>query len=197
MAVITLPDQFYPRTASLDMSVSQRVGASPFGGSEQAIDLLNDRWVMSCELPPCSTADGGWVEAFIGAMRGQTNTTHIYHFKRPAPVGTIRGSLTLSAAVAQGASSIVVDGCSPANGTFKAGDMLGVSGLLFRVAQDCTASGGVVTVPLTNAVRKDLLSGATVTWDKPTVEMRMLSTSGGKYATGYFEATSFDFGEKI
>lgn len=197
MSLITLPTAFKPRTCHLRLAVNQRVQAAPFGGSEQAIDLLNDRWVMSCELPPRATTDGGAIEAFIGAMRGQTNTTSVWHFARPAPQGTVRGTLTLSASAAQGASSIVVTGCSPATGTLLAGDMLGVSGLLLMVASDCVAVAGVITVPITNALRKALTAGAAVTWDKPSMTARILATSDVGYEPAIAQGVTFDFGEAI
>lgn len=197
MAIVTLPALFRPRQCQLTPSVNQRVGASPFGGSEQAVDMLNDRWLLSCELPECRQADAAWREAFIGAMRGQTNIVSLYHFTRPEPRGTVRGTLTLNAAAAQGAASIVVTGCVPATGTLLAGDMLGVGGLLLMVASDCTAAAGVITVPIVNRLRVAQASAAAVTWDKPGAMFRILSTSGVQYSPGRASAVSFDFGEKI
>lgn len=179
------------------MSVTQRVSVSPFGGSEEAVDLLNDRWLVSCELPPRLMRDGGWIEAFIGQLRGQSNTTLIHHFVRPYPLGTIRGTLQLNAAAAQGASSIVIKGCVPTTGTLLAGDMLGVGGLLLMVASDCTAVAGVCTVPITNRLRVAQLINAAVTWDKPTVAMRLIDTSGVGYAPAIANGVTFDFGEAI
>lgn len=124
MSVVTLPAQFKPHSCQLTQSVNQRVSAAPFGGSEQAIDLLNDRWLLSCELPNQLNSEGAWREAFIGALRGQVNVVNLYHFARKAPRGTVRGTLTLNAAAAQGASSIVVAGAYQSapelvtNGTF-------------------------------------------------------------------------------
>jgi hypothetical protein len=179
------------------MAVTQRVSASPFGGSEEAVDLLNDRWLMSCELPARRLANGAWLEAFIGSLRGQSNTTPLYHFARPAPLGTIRGTLLLNAAAAQGAGSIVIKNCAPTTGTFKQGDMLGVGGLLLMVAADCTAVAGVITVPITNRLRVAQAINAAVTWDKPTFNARLLDTSGVQYRSAVTEPVSFDFGEAI
>lgn len=126
MSTIILPAQFAPKSCRFKQSVNQRVSASNFGGSEQAIDLLNDRWLCSVELIPNSYENSAYIEAFIGAMRGQVNVVALYHFARPAPLGTIRGTLTLSAAAAQGASSITVAGAYASapelvtNGTFDA-----------------------------------------------------------------------------
>lgn len=197
MSSITLPAKFTPRSCVLRLAVTQRVSAAPFGGSEEAVDLLNDRWLLSCEIRGGNLFEGAWLESFIGAMRGQSNTTPLYHFARPAPVGTIRGTLTLNASAAQGAASIVITGCSPADGTLKAGDLLGVGGLLLMVAEDCTAVAGVCTVPITNRLRVAQSGGAAVTWDKPTVAMRLLDTSGVQYRPGVTEPVSFDFGEAI
>lgn len=197
MSVITLPASFAPRSVQLTLSTNQRVAASPFGGSEQAIDLMNDRWLMSFELPNCTRANAYQREAFIGAMRGQVNTVNLWHFSHPRPRGTVRGSLTLGANAAQGANSIVVSGCSPSNGTLLMGDMLGVGGLLVMVASDCTASGGSVTVPLTNRLRTAKTSGTAVVWDKPTASFRLLSTSGVTFESGISTTASFEFGEAI
>lgn len=197
MSNITLPAAFVASSCHLTLSTSQRVSAAPFGGSEQAVDLLNDRWLLSCEIPPRLMREGGAIEGFIAALRGQTNTTEVWHFARPQPIGTVRGTLVLAAAAAQGASSITVSGCVPTTGTLKSGDMLGVGGLLLMVASDCTAVAGVITVPLVNALRMALSSGAAVTWDKPTMTARLLSTSGVGYVPAIANSASFDFGEKI
>lgn len=197
MSLIALPAQFVPRACQLTLSSNQRVAASPFGGSEQAIDLLNDRWLLSCELPAAKHVNAAWRDGFIGAMRGQINTVALWHFVRPQPRGTVRGSLSLSGNAAQGAASISVYGCSPSNGTLLAGDMLGVGGLLVMVASDCTASGGSITVPLTNRLRVAKSAGTAVLWDKPTAAFRLLSTSGVHYVPGASDPVSFDFGEAI
>lgn len=197
MAAITLPAAFFPSQFNLTLNVNQRVTASPFGGSEQAIDLLNDRWTASAELSANTVGNGAWVEAFIASMRGQVNTVNLYHFARSAPRGTVRGTLTLNADAAQGASSIVVTGCDPATGTLLAGDLLGVGGLLLMVASDCTAVAGVITVPIVNRLRTAQSSAASVTWDKPTASFRLLASSGASYMPGQHSPVSFDFGEKI
>lgn len=197
MSTISVPAQFKPRSCSISLSTNQRLNASPFGGSEQVIDLLNDRWLLSCELPANSQAGGAWREAFIGALRGQINTCQLWHFTRPQPRGTVRGTLTLGATAAQGTSSITVAGCSPSTGTLLAGDMLGVGGLLLMVAADCTASGGVITIPITNRLRVAQSSGAAVTWSKPSAPFRLMATSGVHYEPGLSNPVTFDFAEKI
>lgn len=197
MTTIALPSVFVPSACSFKSVTNQRVSASNFGGSEQAVDLLNDRWTCSVTVQLMSYQAGGKLEAFIGQMRGQTNTCDLYHFVRPNPAGTARGSMFLGANLAQGAASMYVGGCSPANGTLLAGDMVGIAGMLFMVGADCTASGGNVTIPLAQRVRKAVTSGTVVVWDKPTAPFRLLNTSGVNYSGAVVEETTFDFGEAI
>lgn len=191
MTAIALPAAFKPRTCRFTQSTNQRVSASPFGGSEQAVDMLNDRWLVSIETGPLSRADAVAIEVFIAALRGQTNTVALHHFARPAVSGTIAGAKTLSASAAQGAASIGIT----ATGTLVAGDMIGVGGLLLMVAQDCTAVAGVITVPLTNRLRTALSSGAAVTTTAPTANFRLLATSGVEHTSAWSPPVSFDFGE--
>lgn len=108
MSVIALPAAFAPRTCLFTQSTNQRVSASPFGGSEQAVDMLNDRWLVSVETGPLSRLDAVAIEVFIAALRGQTNTVALYHFARPVVAGTIAGAKTLSAGAAQGAASVTI-----------------------------------------------------------------------------------------
>lgn len=198
MSTITLPVGFVPRSCRLELQTNQRVNASPFGGSEQAVDLLNDRWVLNCDLPPSSRhATGAWAEAFKAAMRGQTNVVALWHFTRPAPRGTARGTILVNGAVAQGASTISIDGISPGTGTLLAGDVFGAGGQLFMLAADAAAVAGAATVSIVNRVRVALADNAPVTWDKPTALFRLLSGGGVAYSPRMVEIDSYVFGEYI
>lgn len=181
----------------LVMMTNQRVNASPEGGSEQAFDRLNDRWMAYATLAQASEEDAAEIEALVNSFRGQVNWIELGHLARPAVRGTISGSPTLAALAAQGASSIQVQ--ASVGQTVKKGDMLGVSGLLLMSSADATANGsGVITVSLTNRLRTGLASGAAVTISQPTAPFRLLSSSGVGYVGGYIsEEVTLTFGEKI
>jgi hypothetical protein len=149
--------------------------------------------MLSCELPAKRFSNSAQLEAFIGAMRGQTNTVNLWHFARPIVSGTIAGTKTLSASAAQGASSISIT----ATGTLIAGDMIGVGGFLLMVAADATSSAGIITATLANRLRTSIISGSPVTTTKPTAAFRLMATSGVQYVPGYAQPISFDFGEAI
>jgi hypothetical protein len=197
MSVISLPTGFRPSSVSLRLYTNQRVNAAPFGGSEQAVDLLNDRWLMSLRLPASLPADAAAREAFLAALRGQVNTCALWHFARPVPRGTARGTLLINGAAAQGASSIAIDGISPGTGTLLAGDLLGAGGQLLMVAADVTASGGAATVTLVNRLRAAIADNAAVTWSQPTVPFRLVNTPSITYLPGLAEAVDLDFAEAV
>ena len=197
MSLLTLPSWFLARSVSLDLQTNQRVGASMFGGSEQAVDLLNDRWVMNVSLADSWHSDAAAREAFIASFRGQVNWVALWHFIRPQPRGTMRGSPTLVGAHAQGAAALSIT-AGTAGGTLLAGDMLGVGGLLCMVQSDVTLDGsGAGSVPLVNRLRAAQTNGAAVTWDRPTATFRLLGHATPVYQPGVASGPSFTFGEKI
>lgn len=197
MSLIALPSSFRPTNCSLRPFVNQRVGASPFGGSEQVVDLLNDRWAMTCQMPPLLQRDAGWLEAFIGSMRGQVNWASLWHFARPMPLGTARGTQVLASTAAQHAASLSISGVSPSNGNYQPGDMLGVGGLLLMVAETCTAVGGSITVPLVNRLRFAVSSGSAVTWYRPTANFRLVTSPGLNYGGGVAAPSTLEFVERV
>jgi hypothetical protein len=195
MTLLALPSSFRAESFNMRLVTNQRAFGSPYGGSEQVIDMLNDRWMIALTLPRGTQEDAARNEAFVNALRGMTNTCLLWHMKRRIPIGTMRGAPTAQATAA-GAGSLVIN--TTAGATLVAGDMIGVSGLLLQVFEDATANGaGVLTVNLANRLRSPVTAGAAVIWDKPTVPFRKVSAPGFQYFFGYAEGASIDFVEAI
>lgn len=190
MATITLPSGFSPRSCQLRLATTARTHASPYGGSEQAVDLLNDRWLLSLELPPRAGYDAAaGIEAFLAALRGPVNTCNLWHFARPTVRGTL-ASATCGAA-SQGASSVTLTG----TGTLKAGDMLGIGGLLLQVAADVSISGSGA-VSLVNRLRSAISGGSAVTFTRPTAAFRCVTPGVGvTYRPRASEPVALEFAE--
>lgn len=176
---------------------NQRAHSSPFGGSEQVVDLLNERWHATGTLPPCSKALAPEREAFFNKLRGMDNRVYLWHMGpgRSAPRGTMRGSPVVAAGgVAQGAQTINIT--TSAGATVLAGDMIGLAGQLLMAAQDCTANGaGAMAFVSANKVRAAASAGAAITWDAPTAPFRCITQLGVNYVPGYAEAVALDFVE--
>lgn len=79
----------------------------------------------------------------------------------------------------------------------RAGDMLGVAGQLFQVAQDVELSdNGAGTVALTNRVRNAIASGTPVVWSKPTALWRLAGSPSMLMQPGVASGVQLDLLEK-
>ncbi|MET3459825.1 hypothetical protein [Variovorax atrisoli] len=196
MSEIVLPAGFCPNAFTLWQITNQRVFASPYGGSEQTLDMGNDRWGIYLTLPNRKFEDAARVEAFIAALRGMTNTVRLYHWVRKVPRGTMRGTPTCQVTPA-GSDQVMV--YCPSGQTLLAGDMLGIQGLLLQVREDAVSDGsGHLIAKLVNRTRKFIPEGSVVTWDRPTALFRQSSQSARvQYIPGYAPEVSFDFVEVV
>lgn len=195
MTVIAVPSTFKVDSFSIYLATNERAFASPYGGSEQVLDMGNDRWNISLTLPRGPIEITARNEAFINALRGQTNICYLWNMKQRMPLGTMRGTPTAQAA-AIGAQILSIN--TTPGATLNAGDMIGVSGLLLQVAADAVADGaGVMVVTLANRLRLAVTGGAAVTWDRPTAPFRKVSKASFQYFFGYAEGVSIDFVEAI
>lgn len=168
---------------------------SPYNGTVQSMDFVAERLVLSVTLPPKRRSGAGEVEAFLFKLRGGNNRVLAYHFGRPAPRGTMRGTPVLTSTVTRGASSIAITTTPVA--TLKAGDMIGLGSHLLQVADDATATGaGAMTVNILHRIRETVNAGTSIVWDKPTAQFVMLSRNAMVvHAPGMIEGVAFDLEE--
>ena len=194
MATYDWPDTLIPQVASLTLRKLSAQFASPFNGTAQSISFVGERWILSVSLPPKINANAGAAEAFWMRLAGGVDRVRGWHFAtKGVPRGTLRGSPTLQTTVARGASSITLT--TTAGATLKAGDMIGMSGHLFMVADDCAESGGVIVVPLVNRVRYTISAGAAAVWSRPTAEFILPGDATSVRRPGYQEGMAVDLVE--
>jgi hypothetical protein len=164
---------------------------SVFGS--QAVGVSGPLWQVTIaqSLFKDSNADSGTWQSIALRLGGKVNQLELWNIMRPAPLGTLRGTLTLKGAHAQGAASIIVSGgAGQAGATVKAGDYFGLgTGTTQQVVMataDATADGvGDITVPVAaTPLRNAFANGSTVTWDKPKALFRQtVSKQGWKYGS--------------
>lgn len=194
---IAWPVGVRPNVFMLRLQTNQRTFSSPFGGSEQTLDMLQDRWLVSLGLPPTTRAGrGAQIEAFLNAMRGQTQVCYLHHFGRPVPRGTMRGLPEVASATGVGWETMIIQ--TAPGLTLEAGDMIGVSDMLLQVREFCQAGvDGRIQPNFVNRMRKAVSAGAPVTWDRPSTPFRMVSPVGVQFVPGYAEGVSLDFAEAV
>jgi hypothetical protein len=74
----------------------------------QALRVSDPLWRVSLEFSPDLDANSGYLKALAMRLRGPVNQLEMYDWSRPAPVGTMRGVLTLASGVAAGATSMSI-----------------------------------------------------------------------------------------
>lgn len=186
MAVITWPAGLVPGPGSgfgqrrYDMSFP-----SEATGQQQDRLLGPPRWQLSIQQPgvltPCLA--GQW-QAVLLAMRGRVNHLLAPNFGRLQPVGTMRGTLSLAATAAAGATALSVTGGSgQAGATLLAGDLLQVgTGLgtsqVVMVIADATANGsGVIALTTEPPLRTSMASATAVAWSRPSAYFKLQNAS--------------------
>ena len=198
MSVVSLPSVFRVTQFALTQMVNMRAFASPYVGSEQVVDMLNDRWKAQLQVNMINMVDAAVMEAFINTLRMGVNVVNLYHYARPVPRGTMRGTLALTAAAIAGASTLSFSGAGQAGTTLLAGDLINVGALLLMVAADATADGtGAITVTLTNRLRVAQSLSAAVTWNQPTAPFRLVGTPSVAYINMRANSFMLDFNEAV
>ena len=167
--------EFQPARMQWGVTTSRTAWASVYTGQTQRVSHLADRLRITVDLPLVLKDLAGAREAYFMAASAAGNWIRVWHFQRPRPVGTLRGSPVTSAAAAAGAREIAIT--TTAGATLAAGDVLGVANQLVQCGYGGAVAGaaGAMIVPLVLPLRRALSSGAAVTWDKPTGTFQILN----------------------
>ena len=189
MSVIAMPDTL-------------RVSRPVFGQARYDMEEMGDaagsvasrlfgppRWRLSMASPSVLTlADGAVWESVLLRLRGRVNHLSAWDAYKPAPLGTMRGTMTLSGSHSAGAVAVTVTaGSGQASRTLLAGDWLQIgTGLgtsqLVKVMADATANGsGVISLTVEPPLRIAFSGGTAVTWDKPLGYYKQTSNPQWEY----------------
>lgn len=179
MTAYALPSWFKPSRFELRLMPNTRVFVGPYTPTTQVIDLLGERWMARVDLPPdTDPIIGAAREAFFDRLKGPLNQITMPHMRIKAPQGTLRGSPTLKANVAQLGQLAALTNVE-AGATLKAGDMLGINGQLVRVMADATTNAnGDLPFYFQGRARTAWSAGTPVVWNAPTANFMLKSADG-------------------
>lgn len=159
------------------------VFASIFGS--QSMEGAGPLWEVDLTGVPQYWAEAHQMMAFLESFDGYKNQLELWNLVQPVPLGTMRGTMVLSADAAQGAKTLSIGaGSGQAGTTLLKGDLLGLgSGItqqVVRVAENATADGlGVISIQIGTPLRNAFASGAAVTWNKPKALFRQKTLNEG------------------
>lgn len=175
---------------------------SSFGA--QGVELSSPLWVAALEAPPMNDADpntGAW-QSLLMLLDGQVNQLELWNIVRPAPLGTMRGTMILTDDIAQGATTAQIQASGQGGKTLLKGDYLGFGSgvtqqVIFLTADAIADVSGNISVNFKPAARNTILTGsppaAVVTWDKPKALFRQKANpSGWNYSGGLVNSIRLD-----
>lgn len=183
----------YPETLTVPSALWRQVRrdlsySSIFGS--QAVEISPPLWAVSLEANALKEKNSGAWKALLIGLKGKTNNLALWDMARPAPIGTMRGTMTLNTSAAQGATTLSIIAASEAAKTLLQGDLLGIGSGTTRqvvmVTADATANGsGIISVTVEPPLRNAGTAGASIVWDKPVALFRRKdSESQWKYSNG-------------
>lgn len=181
MAIITLSQMMANQIST--MSWGQRrndaVSRSLFGA--QTVEVGGPLWLCDIKVAPLLERDSGPWKSVIMQLRGQTNQLQMWDLRRPMPLGTMRGTFTLTALAAQGATSIAISAAGQASKTLRQGDLLQIGASatqqVVMVTADATSDlSGNIVVSIEPALRNQFASLSSVVWDKPKALFRRVES---------------------
>lgn len=150
----------------------------------QSVELSAALWQVNVGPPELYDVNAGEWEALILRLRGKVNQLEIWNVMRPAPFGTMRGSMTLRSAIAAGATTLPIVAAGQNAKTILRGDFLGLGSATTQqvcmAAADATSDGsGNIDVIVEPPVRNAFAISSVVTWDKPKALFRRSSAPIG------------------
>lgn len=180
MSIIALPAGIVAAKMSWGQRRNDMEFRSQFGA--QTNELSAPVWMVTLEPPMTRESESGAWKALLMLLRGRTNQVELWDFARPAPRGTMRGTMTLNSSAAQGDVSLSIVAAGQAAKTLLAGDQIGLgSGTtqqVVMVVADATSNGsGIISVTVEPPLRNAFAAGAAVTWDKPKALFRRNSSA--------------------
>lgn len=176
MTVYAFPTLTRRRPSTLQWGVlpATQFSRSPLSKQIQSQGLPGDRQAFSAGWTGLDAADAGKMQAFLAKLRGFANRFTAYDWSKPAPRGTIAGTLQIKGS-GQSGLTIACDGVGSAN-TLLEGDLVGINGELHLIAADCTADpSGNLTLTLAYPVRATPPDDSLVTYVAPTGKFMLVS----------------------
>ncbi|MDT8998347.1 hypothetical protein RQP53_03545 [Paucibacter sp. APW11] len=199
MSVITMPTNLpCAKGCSIELVSADTMTRSDVTSTGQARSYGVPVWAMVLQAPsPMNDRDASLWKALGMQMRGFVNLIAAFDPARPEPAGTLRGSVSLAANLAQGDSVMSLSaGAGQGGRTLATGDLLQIgsgqgSSQVVMVAADAVADGaGGISVAFEPPARRAYASGLGVSWSYPRMYMRRVDprfgwqSHPGRWVTG-------------
>lgn len=194
MSIFTFPSTLAITTMTWGQQRRDATYSSAFGS--QAVEVSPPLWAVAIHAPAMKEIESNAWKGLMMQLQGRVNQLELWDMVRAAPQGTMRGTMTLNSAAAQGDVTLSIIAGTEAFKTLLTGDLLGLgSGItqqVVMVVNDATADGsGIIAVTVQPPLRNAFSGGAGVTWDKPKALFRQMQSKTQWDYTGAMMVSGF------
>lgn len=208
MDILQLPDDFpASRGSRIALITTDSVTASDPSGTAQTRLYGVPKWGLSLVSPDVmNEARAGAWKALTLMLRGSVNRVAAFDPSRPVPLGSLRGSPTLSAPLAKGdVTALISAGSGQAGKTLAIGDLVGIgtgfgTSQLVCAVQPATADGsGALSLRFEAPARRDYPAGTAIVLIRPRAYFMRLQgrAEWGAYSRTRTSSMSIDLVEDI
>lgn len=196
MSVINFPTTLVVSKASWAQVRKDMSFNSIFGS--QSVEVSPPVWSVQMVSDSMNESSSGAWQSLLMQLKGQTNQLALWNVARPAPRGTMRGTMTINTTAAQGVTSLSIIASGEISKTLLQGDLIGVGTGATRqvvmVVADATSDGtGLITVTTEPALRNEQIATSAVEWDKPkAIFRRIQSTAKWDYESTFVSGLTLD-----
>lgn len=200
MAVIALPANLKVGVFDLELPDLTLLAVSESTGNIQARLLSPPKLMVHMgSADPLSLADGADWEYLLFALRGGVNHLAVHDIGKPAPRGTMRGTMVVNGSHAAGATTLNVKviGTGQVGNTLLRADWLqvGPAGVttsqLVKWQNDATATNtagnSTITGTIEPPLRIALTDGQAVAWDKPVAYFKRIDAASWGHMPGLLQ----------
>jgi len=174
MAIYTLPDSLKIEKMAFGVNTYALPFSNADTGASSTRLLGPPRWTLSfSSASDLSLTDAGpWVSLLM-RVGGRIHHLEAWDKSRPAPSGTLRGTLVLASTVKEGDTEAIISaGAGQAGRTLldadwlQFGSGLGTSQLVAVMGPATADAAGTITIQFESPARLTFPAGTPVTWDK-------------------------------
>lgn len=171
---VSWPADLYPSQMTWGCVYNSRAFTSSLSNAQQIVSYPGAYWRCSMRFNQMDQARERRLTAMLGRLQGMAGTINVPADTRMRTDNI--GSPAVSSA-ATNSFAIGMTGITVAGRAFSAGDYITISGQMFEVVEDATASGGSALVRVNKRVRSTIAPGTPIEYRNPYCEMRLANDS--------------------
>lgn len=164
------PDELCPQQMTWGCVYNSRAFTSTLSNAQQIVGYPGAYWICSMQFSALDRDLERKLTSLVGRLRGMSGTVNVPALtrQRTDDIGSPEVVMANTNAFAINVSGLTASGV-----VFREGDYITISGQMYEVVEDVTASGGSALVTVNKRIRSNIPAGTPIEYQNPYCEMRL------------------------